>query len=104
MNTMLQAFLRIFVLVFFYDILVYSKTWEDHLQHLQQVLSILQHHKFFAKYSKCSFGVPKVDYLGHIISGQGVEVDPSKIEAIKAWPTPTNVTSLRGFLGLTGYH
>jgi hypothetical protein len=66
MNSIFQKHLRQFVLVFFDDILVYSKNWEEHLLHLQQVLDILQLHKFFAKYSKYQFGVTQVDYLGHI--------------------------------------
>lgn len=104
MNSIFQKHLRRFVLVFFDDILVYSKTWAEHILHLQQVLNILKEHQFFAKYSKCHFGVPQVDYLGHIISAKGVAVDPSKIEAMVAWPAPKTLTALRGFLGLTGYY
>ena len=84
MNELFQPHLQQFILVFFDDILVYSKTWADHLSQLQIVLSIIRDNQLFAKMSKCRFGVTKVDYLGHIISDQGVAVDPSKIEAIQA--------------------
>lgn len=89
---------------FFDDILVYSKDWKSHLQHLHQVLEILVEHKLFAKFSKCEFGVNQIGYLGHIISVDGVAADPEKLQAIAAWPVPTSVTALRGFLGLTGYY
>ena len=82
MNDILQAYLRRFVLVFFDDILVYNKTWEEHLTHLKQVLETLQHHHFYANHKKCDFGKREVQYLGHIMSGQGVQMDPKKILAI----------------------
>lgn len=90
-------------MVFFDDILVYSQTWEHHLQHLTQVHQILREHKLVAKRSKCLFGQPQVDYLGHVISRKGLAVDPSKISVIQQWPVPTNVKRVRSFLGLTGY-
>lgn len=104
MNEVFRECLRRFILVFFDDILVYSPSLEAHLIHLQTTLEILQQHQFFAKESKCSFGVSKVEYLGHIVSAEGVAVDPSKITAILEWPCPNSVTALRGFLGLTGYY
>lgn len=104
MNEVFRPFLRKSVLVFFDDILVYSKDWKSHLQHLHQVLEILVVHKLFAKFSKCEFGVNQIGYLGHIISADGVAADPEKLQAIVAWPVPTSVTALRGFLGLTGYY
>jgi hypothetical protein len=104
MNDVFRPFLRRFVLVFFDDILIYSKTFADHLLHLQSVLEVLEHHRLFAKLSKCRFAVDEVDYLGHLISQQGVRADPSKLEAMATWPLPHNVKSLRGFLGLTGYY
>lgn len=66
------------------------------------VFEILWQNQFYAKLSKCQFAAPKLEYLGHIISQQGVATDPTKTEAMLAWPTPTNLTELRGFLGLTG--
>ncbi|XP_073155705.1 uncharacterized protein [Henckelia pumila] len=104
MNSVCQPFLRKFVIVFFDDILVFSKSMVDHLTHLQMVLSCLRKHSFFAKRSKCSFAQTSIHYLGHIVSVKGVEPDPDKIFAIQQWPTPTTVKTLRGFLGLTGFY
>jgi hypothetical protein len=104
MNSVFSAFLRRFVLVFFDDILIYSKDMSEHRKHLKLVLQLLRIHQLKAKSSKCSFATHSVDYLGHIISGDGVATDPSKISAILSWKTPTNITQLRGFLGLTGYY
>jgi hypothetical protein len=104
MNEVFKPFLRRFVLVFFDDILVYSKTLNDHLAHLREVLAVLKNHTLYAKQSKCKFGVPQIDYLGHLISCEGVKADPSKLESMAAWPLPRNIKSLRGFLGLTGYY
>jgi len=104
MNEVFQDMLRKSILVFFYDILVYSPTWSSHLQHLEVVLQLLRKHKLFAKLSKCSFGLTQVEYLGHTVSGQGVAVDASKVQVVLAWPLPTNLKQLRGFLCLTGYY
>jgi hypothetical protein len=104
MNDLLMPFLRKFALVFFDDILVYSPTWDTHLDHLKQVLQALSDHQFFAKISKCQFGVTSVEYLGHIISADGVRADPSKLQAMVEWPVPKNITALRAFLGLTGFY
>jgi hypothetical protein len=104
MNTIFSKYLRKFVLVFFDDILVYSQNLADHLIHLAQVMSEFRQHGLKAKLSKCSFGQPQVQYLGHIISGSGVQTDPSKIQDIVKWKTPHTLKKLRGFLGLTGYY
>lgn len=104
MNDVFREFLRKFVLVFFNDILIYSLDWDSHLGHLQWVLQLLQHHSLFTKYAKCQFGLSQVDYLGHVISHEGVAMDPSKLKAIQEWPVPHSTTSLRGFLGLSGYY
>ena len=96
--------LRKYVLVFFDDILVYSKTWEDHLQHLQTVLTLLQGNKFYANRKKCTFGQPTVEYLGHIIIEQGVAMQADKIQAVVSWSILRNVKGVRGFLGLTRYY
>jgi hypothetical protein len=104
MNQLFRPYLRKLVLVFFDDILIYSKTWKEHLKHLEQVLSLLEKNQFYAKLSKCSFGKEEVEYLGHVISQDGVKVDPEKIKAITEWPKPKNISKLRGFLGLTGYY
>jgi len=104
MNELFKPFLRRFVLVFFDDILVYSRNLTDHLAHLRQVLTVLKDHQLYAKESKCRFGVSEIDYLGHLISNHGVRADPSKLEALIQWPLPSNLKVLRGFLGLTGYY
>lgn len=104
MNNIFRRYLRQFLLVFFDDILIYSPTWEQHLPHLDKTFKILENYQFYLKPSKSSFGQQKVEYLGHIVSANGVQVDAIKIQAIQSWPTPTTVTGLRGFLGLTGYY
>ena len=104
MNDVLRPFLCRFILVFFDDILIYSKTWADHLRHLRAVLSKLRQHRLFVKRSKCAFGVTSVSYLGHIISEAGVAMDPTKVQAIHDWPVPRSARAVRGFLGLAGYY
>jgi hypothetical protein len=77
---------------------------EEHLHHLNLVMEVLKTNQLYAKGSKCQFGVSKIDYLGQLISNQGVRADPSKIDSMLQWPIPHNIKSLRGFLGLTGYY
>ncbi|WVZ78975.1 hypothetical protein U9M48_026610 [Paspalum notatum var. saurae] len=93
-----------FVLVFLDDILIFSKSLEDHVAHLQLVLDKLRDHQLYLKFSKCSFGQQSVDYLGHVISHEGVSTDPHKTAVMINWPRPTSMTELRAFLGLTGYY
>jgi len=104
MNHVFQPYLRKFILVFFDDILVYSKDLESHLTHPSITLETLRQHSLFAKLSKCQFACLEVEYLGHIVSAQGVCADPSKIKAMVDWPFPKTLKALRGFLGLTGYY
>jgi hypothetical protein len=104
MNSIFKPFLRKFVLVFFDDILIYSKSWEDHVQHVDKVLQLLKEKQLYAKPSKCFFGVKEVEYLGHIVSHEGVKVDPNNIKAMMDWTIPKTLKNLRGFLGLTGYY
>jgi hypothetical protein len=104
MNDVLRAHLRRFVLVFFDDILIYSRSWADHLRHLRVVITLLREHRLFVKRSKCAFGVDSVSYLGHTISASGVAMDPAKVQAIHEWPQPRSARAVRGFLGLAGYY
>lgn len=104
MNEIFKPYLRKFVLVLFDDILIYSKSMGEHLQHLSMVLEILKAHKLFANESKCVFDSYEVEYLGHLISRDGVKADPQKISTMQNWPPPRNLKALRGFLGLTGYY
>ena len=104
MNKVFQPFLRKFVAVFFDDILICSKSLDDHLSHLALVLETLHKHQLFTKLSKCEFCQESINYLGHVISAQGVQVDDRKIDTVLNWPLPQNLTQLRGFLGLTGYY
>ncbi|XP_047979333.1 uncharacterized protein LOC125221252 [Salvia hispanica] len=104
MNAIFRPLLRQCVIVFFDDILVYSPTLELHGEHLAAVLELLRSNNFFVKLSKCSFCSLTVEYLGHLISDGQLKADPSKLDAMTAWPTPKTVKQLRGFLGLTGYY
>ena len=104
MNHVFRPYLDQFVVVFIDDILIYSKTEEEHAQHLEIVLQTLRKHKLYAKLKKCDFWLNKVTFLGHIISGEGISPDPTKIQAIVDWKRPTTVTEIRSFLGLAGYY
>jgi len=104
MNDVLQSFLRRFVLVFFDDILIYSSSWSEHLQHVRLVFDALRTHELHLKRSKCSFGSSSVAYLGHVISAGGVAMDSAKVEAVASWPEPRSARGVRGFLGLAGYY
>ena len=88
--------------MFFDDILVYSKSWPEHLTHLRIVLTILRNNTLYAKESKCSFKGDKVEYLGHFVSKNGVLTDLEKIVTVSQWLIPKSVKQLRGFLGLAG--
>lgn len=103
MNSILKPFLRRFFTVFFNDILIYSSSMVDDLQHLRLVLQCLVDNSLVAKQSKCVFG-SEVEYLGHIVNSQGVRPDNMKVQAIVNWPSPTSITQLRAFLGLAGYY
>nr|ABA96448.2 retrotransposon protein, putative, unclassified, expressed [Oryza sativa Japonica Group]BAG99806.1 unnamed protein product [Oryza sativa Japonica Group] len=104
MNDTLKSVLRKFVLVFFDDILIYSKDFSSHLDHIRQVLQLLKEHQWRVKISKCSFAQQQLSYLGHIIGVHGVSTDPSKIQDVLDWAVPVSVKKLRGFLGLAGYY
>ena len=99
----LHPLLRKCVLLFFDDILVFSRTLKDHAAHLAQVLHLLCRDQWKVKASKCCFGQRQLSYLGHVISDKGVATEPSKVQAVAQWPTPVNVKEVRRFLGLAGY-
>jgi hypothetical protein len=104
MDKVFMKFLDKFVVVFIDDILVYSKTEEEHAEHLRLVLGTLREHQLYAKFSKCEFWLKEVGFLGHVISVGGVSVDPSKITSILERKAPINPTDVRAFLGLAGYY
>ncbi|GBG91988.1 hypothetical protein CBR_g54083 [Chara braunii] len=104
MNDIFKDILEEYVLVYLDDILVYSRTLEDHIRHLRDVLQRLRKHDFYAKLSKCRFAQRKVDFLGHHVSDQGLHMDDAKITAIAEWPVPTSAKQLRSFLCLTSYN
>ncbi|KAK1595958.1 hypothetical protein QYE76_059205 [Lolium multiflorum] len=104
MNKIFMNFLDKFVVVFIDDILIYSKTEEEHEQHLEVILETLRQHKLYAKFSKCEFWLKEVGFLGHILSAGGIAVDPAKIKTVEEWKTPTTQTEVRAFLGLAGYY
>ncbi|WVZ49839.1 hypothetical protein U9M48_001165 [Paspalum notatum var. saurae] len=104
MNSVFMNELDKFVVVFIDDILIYSKSEEEHKEYLRIVLNRLREHKLYAKFSKCAFWLKEVSFLGHILSEKGVAVDPSKVKDVLNWKQPETVTEIRSFLGLVGYY
>jgi hypothetical protein len=104
MNKVFMEFLDKFVMVFIDDILIYSKNEEEHAEHLCLVLEKLREHQLYAKFSKCEFWLKEVGFLGHVMSGDGIAVDPSKVASVTDWKAPTSVGEIRSFLGLAGYY
>lgn len=103
MNDILRPYLNKFVLVYLDDIMVFSKTAEEHEQHLRLVLQALRNNQLYANAKKCKLNVREVEFLGHVVSRDGLKVDPKKTQAVNDWPRPTDLTQLRGFLGLSNY-
>ena len=103
MDTVFRPFLGKFVVVFLDDILFYSRSEEEYLNHLRQVFEVLREHQLYAKDSKCEFLKTEIHYLGHIISNEGIRMDPKKVDAILKWPHPRNLQELQMFLGLAGF-
>ena len=104
MNRIFHPYIDSFVVVFIDDILVYSKTREEHEEHLRIVLQTLRNRQLCAGLSKCEFWLDKVSFLGHVISQGGIALDLSKIEVVLKWESPKSMFEIRSFLGLTGYY
>ena len=104
MNEVFRPYLDQFVVVFIDDILIYSRTREEHARHLEITLQTLRTHQLYAKLEKCEFWQEEVKFLGHVVTRQGVAVDPVKIDAVRQWSQPTNASEIRSFLGLAGYY
>ena len=104
MNSVFMLKLDKFVVVLIDDILIYSENAEDHAEHLRVVLSRLREHKLYAKFSKCEFWLRKVPFVGHVLSEDGISVDPSKVQEVLDWKAPTSIHEVRSFLSLAGYY
>jgi hypothetical protein len=104
MNSIFMPELDKFVVVFTDDILVYSKSTEDHEEHLRVMLQRLRDHQLYAKFSKCEFWINEVTFLSHVISSEGIAVDPSKVHDVLDWEPPKSIHQVRSFLGLVGYY
>jgi hypothetical protein len=104
MQQVFRPYLDQFVIVFLDDILIYSRTWEEHREHVRTVLQLLRQHQLYAKASKCEFFRQKIGFLGHVVDTNGIHMEPDKVKAIQEWPVPRNVHDIRSFLGLAGYY
>ncbi|WVZ49193.1 hypothetical protein U9M48_000570 [Paspalum notatum var. saurae] len=104
MNSVFMEYLDKFVVIFIDDILIYSKTEEEHEEHLRLVLQKLREHKLYVKFSTCDFWIEEVKFLGHVISNGGIAVDQSKVSEVQNWKIPEDVKGIRSFLGLAGYY
>ncbi|GJR82659.1 putative reverse transcriptase domain-containing protein [Tanacetum coccineum] len=104
MNRVCKPYMDKFVFVFIDDIFIYSKNKQEHEEHLKIILELLKKEELYAKFSKCEFWIPKVQFLGHVIDNKGIHVDPAKIESVKDWASPKTPTEIRQFLGLAGYY
>ncbi|KAL0544931.1 hypothetical protein IC582_020061 [Cucumis melo] len=104
MNRVFKDFLDTFVIVFIDDILVFSRTEAEHEEHLRMVLETLRANKLYEKFSICEFWLKQVSFLGHVVSKDGVSIDPTKIEVVTSWPRPSTVNEVCSFLGLAGYY
>ncbi|KAD6794782.1 hypothetical protein E3N88_05678 [Mikania micrantha] len=104
MNRVCRPYLDKFVIVFIDDILIYSRNQQEHAQHLKLILELLAREQLYAKFSKCEFWLREVQFLGHVVNENGIQVDPSKIKAVEQWETPRTPTEIRQFLGLAGYY
>jgi hypothetical protein len=104
MDDVLRPFTKSFVVLYLDDILIFNRTWEENMRHIQQVLNTLRQHKLYANLEKCSFGMNMVQYLGYIVDEHGVHVDLAKIQIICDYPAPTTLTKVLIFLGLANFY
>ena len=104
MNSVFVSELDKFVVVFIDDILIYSKNEKEHAHHLRIILTRLREHQLYAKFSKCEFWLDRVQFLGHVLTPEGVSVDPSKVQDVLDWKSPRSVHQIHQFLGLAGYY
>ena len=104
MNSVFMPELDKFIVVFIDDILIYFKNNEEHEQHLPIVLTRLREHKLYAKFSKCEFWLDRVQFLGHVLTPEGISVDPSKVQDVLNWKSPKSVYQIHQLLGLVGYY
>jgi len=104
MNTIYKEYLDKFIIVFLDDILIYSRTLNEHRRHVRQALDLLRENQLYANEKKCAFFQESLTFLGHVVSAEGINMEKDKVKAIMDWPAPTNVTGVRSFLGLAGYY
>src|SRR5215475_16147914 len=104
MQHVLKDYLDDFAIVYIDDIMIYSRTFEKHIEHLKKIFQCLQEANLMVKFRKCKFCVPNIEFLGHVVGRDGLQADPKKIEKMKNLPSPTNLTELRAALGLLSYY
>ena len=104
MHDIFMPYLDEFVIIYLDDLCIYSKSEEEHVEHVRKVLELLRKHQLYAKTSKCAFGVPEIEFLGHIVSDKGIAMDPAKVKAIVEWPELTNAREVLQFKGLVGFY
>ena len=104
MNNIISNYLDKFMVVFIDDMLIYSKNEQEHEEHLKIVLQVLREQQLYATFSQCDFFKEKIQYLGHLVSKEGISVDLEKVKAIMEWSVPRNLSNIRSFMGITGYY